>query len=97
VQAPESVLRNRPNKLAKGMTVTFYRQGIDRLMRKYAKPSESSDARTLSVRGTLDVLGTSLSRFEKAPCGSCGCKCRGQLRLNDAGRRRLRALRAARG
>jgi hypothetical protein len=84
--APEHILRNRRNKIAKGMTNTLYRDGHGGRM--------SDDALTLSVRGTTDRLRGGLMFYSKRmPCACCGCKCRGKLALNDAGQRRLTLLR----
>lgn len=87
--APESILCNRRNKTARGMTNTAYRSGHSRRF--------SNDMITLSVRGTLDRLGRLYLLVARAPCECCGSKTNGKLRLNDHGRLRLWATRRKAG
>lgn len=78
----------RPTKGAAGMACTTSRRPprLDMM--------ESDDARSLSLRGTLDVLHGGSRRWMDAPsCPCCGAPGRGKLRLNEAGRARLRRLR----
>lgn len=85
MKTPEHVLKNRHNKLARGMTRTIYESNQrDRL---------SDDAATLSVKGTLDKLHGLLWYTRHISCSTCGCKCRGKLELNDHGKRLLAYLR----
>lgn len=83
---PKSVYRNRPTKLAKGMTKTFYRSN---------HRIHSDDANSLSVTGTLDKLHTlRFFYFEKATSATCPC-CGNETRkykLNEKGRRKLAAM-----
>ena len=62
--APDHVLRNRPNKVARGMTRTLYRSGH----------KLDDDALTLSVHGTCDRLRS----FVTSPSAPAMCECCGQ-------------------
>lgn len=60
----------RPTKNSAGMAYTAARSGHNH---------QNPEINTLNVRGTLDKIGQKLRmKIEKAPCGSCGCKCRGK-------------------
>lgn len=60
----------RPTKNSAGMAYTAARSGHN---------SKSDDVLALNVRGTLDSLTKWKGRnIAKAPCSSCGCKCRGK-------------------
>ncbi len=82
---PDHVWRNRPNKIARGMTATAYRQGRN-------VGGLSIDVIRLSVFGTCDRLNSyraqipAIARPTVCPC--CGGKS-GKLALTDAGRRYL--------
>lgn len=89
----------RPSKLARGMMDTIHRTELIQRQRNFNEiiSKLSDDARELAVRGTTDKLAGGLwLRTVKVPCVCCGCKCRGQMVLNDKGRRRLRVLRLRR-
>ena len=79
MNTPKHVLRNRRNKLARGMTIT--------ISRSYHSERLSNEARTLSVKGTLDVLARRfmfpISRHRVCPC--CGHRT-GKLELSDQGK-----------
>lgn len=75
---PDHVLRNRPNKLAKGMTNTLYRSGH----------KLNADAQRLSVRGTLDRLDSFIGISKPGLCPCCQAKT-GPRVLSDMGRTRL--------
>jgi len=88
----ESIVRSRPNKLAKGMTRTFNRHDRSR--------SKVSDvALALAVKGTTDTLAGRFYYYMKlAQTNPTPCRCCGQLSpkkyiLNSAGRNKLRVLR----
>ena len=85
MKTPDYILKNRPNKIAKGMTRTIYRDGHGDRM--------SEDALRLSVRGTLDSLRGLQFYSRHIPCQHCGSQSRGKLALNDAGHRRLKSIR----
>lgn len=85
--APESILKNRPNRTAKGMTKTLYRS-------EHHGNRLSADALTLSVRGTLDALRFNLGQAQKSVCKCCGAKT-GKLVLSERGRVKLMYMRRA--
>ena len=75
------VLRNRHNKIAKGMTRTSWRSD------HVARLSEA--ALMLVVDGTTDVLRPRFfCRTHRLPCECCGAKT-GKWALNDRGRKQL--------
>jgi hypothetical protein len=82
----KTVLRNRPNKTAKGLTKTLYRSN-HRL---------KDDALTLSVRGTLDTLARGLYT-RGVPVATKTCPCCGtvfkKLGLSPHWKRTLERLR----
>jgi hypothetical protein len=83
----DTVLRNRHNKTARGLTRTAYRSGH----------KLDDTALALAVRGSSDRLAYGLLfRTERKPCGACGSKCNGARALNDAGRRALARARMPR-
>lgn len=83
-EVPESVLRNRRTRTARGMTKTLYRSAHNL----------DGAALFLSVRGTSDKLNGVRFHVRANPCQSCGCTCRrGRLALNDNGRAKLARLR----
>lgn len=89
-QAPESVLRNRHTRIARGMTKTLYRHND--FTRLLARPT-GRPIMNLSVRGTLDVLRGYRLFVERVACECCGSTGKGKLRLNKTGRAKLEALR----
>ncbi len=74
--APDLILRNRPNKIAMGMTKTVYR----------SCQTISASALTLSVKGTLDRLGGSRWAYVRTDPNTK------KLRLSQAGKDKLRRL-----
>lgn len=90
------ILRNRPNKLARGITAGIYTG-----TQKYKKKGvfELSDVATLSLYGTLDFFRNWKDIFiaktrENCPC--CGHTVIKQNGLSKAGKARLNRLRAKR-
>ena len=82
----------RPNKRAQGITNTLERQRKCGTFRGY----KNDTTPILAVRGTTDVLGTSMRAIGKARCSCCGGTGRGDYELTDKGKRRLLQLRKKR-
>lgn len=83
---PDSVMSNRHNKLAKGMTRTLYRSQMHKV--NCMKDAVIS----LTVRGTTDTLRGMFYLRQRKVCPCCGGKT-GKWELNTAGRNRLRLAR----
>jgi len=80
----------RPTREAAGMSYTNSRSKRHR--RGRPKRPLNMDALYLLVRGTIDTLRSIQNHTEKGVCPCCGSKT-GKLRLNEAGRFRLKAAR----
>ncbi len=82
MKVPSHIMRNRPNRTAKGMTKTFYR-GARHL------DYHSEIANTLSVFGTLDSLRSGIRGYTTGKrCACCGARTK-RMELNDLGKKRL--------
>lgn len=82
------VAATRPTKNAAGMAYTRARSGhgMKGFMAKTLgnftyKEKHRAEVNTLSLRGTLDTLRGKGYLTIRVPCGSCGCSCKGKLRL----------------
>lgn len=82
----------RPNKRAQGITDTLERQRKAGTFRGY----KNDTTPVLAVRGTTDVLGTSMRSVGKERCPCCSGTGRGKYALTDKGKRRLQQLRKKR-
>lgn len=75
----------RPTKNAAGLAYTRARSGHGAKMFNPLdisfKALHQQEVNTLSVRGTLDTLRRKAYSTERIPCTSCGCNCKGKLRL----------------
>lgn len=80
----------RPNAVAAGMTRTYQRAKVGRGVLNLREPRLSDEALRLSVRGTLDPLGAWRFDLERAPCGCCGSRERGKMRLKGKPRPRAK-------
>lgn len=75
----------RPTKNAAGMAYTAARSNHrgNITHENYLTREHNKDMLSLNLRGTCDTLTRKSYRVEKLPCQSCGCKCRGKLKLKD--------------
>ncbi len=93
-QPSDAMLRNRPNKTARGMTITAYRSGHNQRWtsqswldsNKRGNSEYGHDALTLSVHGTLDVLARCKFNRKRRTVTYYG--------LNEKGKQKLARMRA---
>lgn len=98
-RTPPSLLRNRPNKTAKGMSATSRRSGHDPGGGD-PRSEHNRDVLSLNVNGTTDRYHPLMFRTERGnKRGSCPCCGRPQdklICLNDKGRTWLKSKRSRR-